>query len=90
MVGTPVTSTAWAAGVSNAVSAATGDIVVDVVHTGGTTEPTIGANQTQIYTNATNPWVKGSREAGAATTTMSWTGDTQNWASGAVAIKKAE
>ncbi len=88
-VGTPATSNGWGSTSTIDVTAETGDIVVDIMNCGSSTEPSIGANQTQIHTaNPGTTYQKGSREAGASTTTMSWTHDTQNHAQGGVAIKK--
>jgi hypothetical protein len=59
------------------VTSATGDLVIDFLCVeGASTAPTVDASQTQFVTvnDASGPLdAVASREAGAATTTMSWT-----------------
>ena len=70
------------------VSSATGELVYDVVAK-RSQSLTVGAGQTQRW-NLYSGWEMyggGSTEPGAATTTMSWTAGSENWAIGAVPIK---
>jgi len=87
-VGTPTTGDNYGTTSTIDVSAATGDIVVDILFHGAADEPSIGASQTQIHTaTGASRYQKGSYESGASTTTMSWTHETSHWAQGGVAIK---
>ena len=94
---TPLGTAATATGTSTApsvnVTSASGELVVDalaIVH-GGTLS--VGSGQTSRWNAPTaNAFVKhaGSTEAGAATTTMSWSNSTsQAWAIAAVPVKPA-
>lgn len=74
------------------VTSASGELVVDVVsnaNAGGA--PSVGADQTERYnqlgSGTNNVYGAGSHEAGAATTTMSWTIVSTNWGIVAVPLK---
>lgn len=92
--GSPVRATATASGTSSTPSVAVGsavdDIVLDYVHISdisGGTPATPGANQTELEDWT---WNVASREAGAATVTMSWTlGASGAWQQMASSIRPA-
>lgn len=94
--GTPVTDTGQqGTEISNDVSAATGDLVIDNMVAQGNRTLTVGADQTERSNHtpaATSSIVRQgtSTQAGAATVAMSWTpsGNTQ-YAQSAVAVKPA-
>lgn len=70
------------------VTSAVGDLVVDGVATPGAT--TVDASQTQEMNVFTSTYMGGaSREAGAASVTMSWTAPNNAWAIAAMNIKAA-
>lgn len=94
--GTAAKTTSAGTSISIDVTSATGEIVVDVLSiAGGSTTATAGAGQTERWNALTgSPGVKGSgsTEAGAATTTMSWSTITggSNAAIVAAAVKPSQ
>ena len=73
---TPVsggTSTTGTTDASNAVTSAVGDLVIDVLCSGN--DPTVGSGQTEVGNADATQYLTVSREAGAASVTMSWTGN---------------
>lgn len=91
--GTSIAANGSATPITQNVTSATGELVIDAVAaTGGTGETlTVGAGQTQelnFFQDQTNHIQAASDEAGAGTVTMSWTISTNNyWASLAVPLK---
>lgn len=91
------TSTGTAAGATGLdttvtvnVTSAAGELVVDAGVISGTRTLTVGASQTQRVNNQSNHRHVGSEEAGAGTTTMSWSISTlQTWATVAAPLKPA-
>jgi hypothetical protein len=75
--GTAVTTSTSAASISSDVSSATGELVIDVFGQSGPSTATVGAGQTELVNaaDAQSRLLGMSTEAGAATTTMSWTTD---------------
>lgn len=94
-LGTPASAATFSAGPATVdVASATDDLVIDGVVVGGSADPiTVGAGQTQRSNHAqdsTNHTQGTSDEAGAATTTMSWTLTVDDyWGIVAVALKPA-
>ena len=87
--GTRATATGFGTAVTVDVSSATGEVVVDLMCSPDRTA-TAGAGQTDRanFNDATNHRHAGSQEAGAATTTMSWTlGSNANWGTQGIALK---
>lgn len=73
-VGTPNTATGSSTTPSVAITSATDELVVDGMAQVANANATAGANQTERWDLAgTEVSIAGSEEAGAATTTMSWT-----------------
>jgi len=73
---TPVsggTSTTGTTDASNNVTSASGDLVVDVLCCAN--DPTVGSGQTEVGNADASQYLTVSREAGAASVTMSWTGN---------------
>ena len=90
--GTPATATGSSTTPSVNVSAATNDLVVDNLVYVGTGTATAGTNQTARTSNTNVGGEIGhytSTEAGATTTTMSYTIASSNWAIGGIAFKAA-
>ena len=90
-LGTAATATGTSATPSVDVTSVAGDRVVDgAVNEGTGTAGTPGANQTErIDVNANFRLLASTEEATGATTTMSWTAGNNNWATIAVALKRA-
>ncbi len=97
-VGSATTGTASTdTSVSVNVSSATGDMVIDLVTVSAVDagEPTIGASQNSLVACVANGTTNldscSSSEAGAATTTMSWSAATsENWALHAFSLQPAD
>lgn len=94
--GTPTTGTGTSTSPSIAVASATGNLVIDTIATRQQSgAPTVGAGQTQLWTNnsgtaSADELGAGSTEAGAASVTMSWTlTDSMEWASIGVSLTAA-
>jgi len=90
-VGTPVTQVALTGTTSTVTVSSVGadDLVVDNLNHGAVT-PTIGADQTQRYTNTSGDvQAKGSTQPGSAGGVMSWTHSSTEHLLGAVVFKAA-
>lgn len=91
-LGTLATATGTSTGPSVAVSAATGDMVIDAMSSYGGATATAGASQTGFFSavSASLHRGAGSTEAGDTSVTMSWTlGSSQRWAISAIPVLAA-
>lgn len=87
-VGTKVTSTGSGTSISDDVSSAQAELVVDAISVNNGGDDTAGAGQTERYAAAVDGRrSEGSDEDGASTVTMSWTTPSANWCHYAIPIK---
>lgn len=68
-----ITSTTGTTNASNAVTSASGSLVIDVLCSAS--DPTVGSGQTEVGAADASQYLTVSREAGASSVTMSWTGN---------------